>query len=132
MIRKLNKVGHTLAEENCKIGVSLAMLYSSLVHEVNDYMLEICFGLPKLQAKVLSERRVREGILFKQKCSFISINARGDIFAQWLEYIILFKTPVERDSIGKLILNQKLCDNTLISPCLTLCTQETVKYTGLG
>lgn len=125
-------MGHTLVEGNCKIGISLAKLHSSLVHEVNDYMLEICFRLPKLQAKVLSERRVRKGILFKQKCSFISMNARGDIFARWLEYIILFKRPVERDSIGKLILNQKLCDNTLIFPCLTPSTQETVKYTGLG
>lgn len=94
-------------------------------------MLEICFRLQKLQTKVSSERRVRKGILFKQNCSFISINARGDIFAQWLEYIILFKRPVERGSIDKLILNQKLCDNTLISPHLTFSTREK-KYRGWG
>lgn len=114
-----------------KIGMSLAKFHSSLIHEVNDYMLEICSGLLKLQAKVSSARRVRKGIFFKQNCSLISVNARGDIFAQWLEYIILFKRPVERDSIDKLILNQKLCDSTLISPCLTLSTQDKEKYTGL-
>lgn len=97
-------------------------------------MLEICFRLQKLQTKVSSERRVRKGILFKQNCSFISINARGDIFAQWLEYIILFKRPVERGSIDKLILNQKLCDNTLISPHLTFSTwdKKKKKYRGCG
>jgi len=92
-------------------------------------MLEICFGLLKLQAKVSSERRVRKRVLFKQNCSFISINARGDIFVQWLEYIILLKRPVEKASVDKLILNKKLCDNTLISPHLTLSTQEKEKYT---
>lgn len=54
-----------------EIGMSLAKFHSSLVREVNDYMLEICFGLPKLKAKVSSERRVRKGILFMQNCSFI-------------------------------------------------------------
>lgn len=107
--------------------ISLAKFHSSLVHKVNEYMLEICFRLQKLQTKVSSERRVRKGILFKQNCSFISINARGDIFAQWLEYIILFKRPVERGSIDKLILNQKLCDNTLISPHLTFSTWDKKK-----
>lgn len=68
-----------------EIGMSLAKFHSSLVHEVNDYMLEICFGLLKLQARVSSERKVRKGFLFKQNCSFISVNARGDIFGQWLE-----------------------------------------------
>ena len=109
--------------------MSLARFHSSLIHEVNDYMLEICFGLLKLQAKVSSERRVRKRVLFKQNCSFISINARGDIFVQWLEYIILLKRPVEKASVDKLILNKKLCDNTLISPHLTLSTQEKEKYT---
>lgn len=75
--------------------MSLAKFHTSLVHEVNYYVLEIFFRLPKLQAKVSSERRVRKGILFKQNCSFISINARGDVFAQRLEYIILFKRPAE-------------------------------------
>lgn len=123
MIRKLRKIGD-LPVEGKSGNRYVFCKFHSLVHEVNDYMLEICFGLPKLQAKVSSERRVRKGILFKQNCSFISINARGDIFAQWLEYIILFKRPVERDSIDKLILNQKLFDNTLVSPHLTLSVRK--------
>lgn len=51
MIRKLNKMGHMLVEGNCKIGISLAKLPSPLVHEVNDCMLEICFGLPNYRQK---------------------------------------------------------------------------------
>lgn len=51
---------------------------------------------------------------------------------QWLEYIILFKRPVERDSVGTLILNEKLCDNTLISPCLDTIHPRDSKIHRLG